>query len=657
MVTRRTTRSSSKALSSRENSPTVSVADTSQAPILGRPRRSLNTPLPAVGLKASTAYGTNNNALSTRVAAPKTDSDMKILLRDILKPEKDGVTSARQSLSPSVSMPFKGRESSRTTPERSFEMESKIFKGAGLESSEVDSEEHYPVNPDDRSSSRETSSDESTCEENDVDSRNFACRSNSSDPHVEPDRDLNTFGLFKYIDTLIDSVSIWKFSLILASITLLIFMPILKNLKSSIPVLTKNLPNITARVLPFNENTLISQRLSKLEVEVSRLLKSTTVNPRTIKILEDILPHAIVMKSKDGKLQISQEFWLALREKILADGNLNHIQIGMSHSVERDSNLTSEKSWENLIEQNYQKLKQLEDKHLTDRFPQLLRENSIVNRNQVIELFQQNWERNIPQIDEKLNEISFEIKHSIQNKKLKLSSLSNQDLKRLGEELSKYFPYAQLQAAAHVNIHSATVHSTMKINHFTTYTGAIIDAEKTSSNYQFPSQAKIGIFGRGMRYLMGNPVPVPNPPEIALAPWDEAGQCWCTPAQNDGGFGPSLGVILGNKIYPEEVVIENIQSSLSLEPGSAPKMLEIFAEIEDPENRSLIRQQSQKQFSNLSHDLDYKLNNYVRIAAWVYKLDSPYNTQVHEVPLDLKAFGVGTSKLFLRIISNWANDK
>lgn len=93
MAIKRTTRASSKAISSRENSPTVSVTDTSHTPNLGRPRRSLNTPLPAVGLKASTAYGTNNSAHSTSVAAPKIDSDIKNFLREILKPEKDVVTS------------------------------------------------------------------------------------------------------------------------------------------------------------------------------------------------------------------------------------------------------------------------------------------------------------------------------------------------------------------------------------------------------------------------------------------------------------------------------------------------------------------------------------------------------------------------------------
>ncbi|RKF59786.1 hypothetical protein OnM2_057005 [Erysiphe neolycopersici] len=658
MVTKRTTRSSSKAISSRENSPTVSVTDTSQTPILGRRHRSLNATLPAVGLKASTAYGTNNNAQSTRVAAPKIDIDVKNFLREILKPEKDGVTSARRSLSPSVAMPLKKSGSSRTTPERSFEMESKIFRGAGLESSEDYPEEFSPVHLNDRSSSHEISTDDdSIYEEYDIKSQSFARRSNSPDPFEEPNRDMNTVRFFKYFDTLINNVSIRTFVLIWAGIAVLFFRPVLNNLHSSLPVLEKNLPNFTSRVLPVNESTLINQRLTKLEVDVSHILETSSINPRTTKILENILPRAIVIKSEDGKLLLSQEFWLALRDQILADEIFNPSQIGMSHSIERDLNSTSQETWGNFIEQNSQKLKQLEDEHLKDLFPQLLHEHSIVNKAQVIEIIHQNWERHSALINEKMNDLALEIKHSMQNKKLKLSSLSSQDLGRLGEELTKYLPNAQLQAAAHVNIESAIVRSSLKMNHFASYAGALIDKEKTSSSYEFPSQARMWIFEKAIRYLLGNPVPPPNPPEKAMMKWDEAGECWCTPAHNDGGFGPSLGVILGNKIYPEEVVIENIQSSLSLEPGSAPKTLELFAEIEDLETRSVLRQQSQKQFPNLSQDLDYKLNRYVRIAAWIYKLDSPYNTQVHEIPLDLKAFGVGTSKLLLRITSNWASEK
>lgn len=84
MSTRRTTRAASRQASSRAVSPAASVATTATP---RRNRRAGNEALPAVGLRQSTAYGTNTTAQPARITGPVVSDQINSVLRDLLTPD------------------------------------------------------------------------------------------------------------------------------------------------------------------------------------------------------------------------------------------------------------------------------------------------------------------------------------------------------------------------------------------------------------------------------------------------------------------------------------------------------------------------------------------------------------------------------------------
>jgi hypothetical protein len=89
MSTRRSTRATSRQASSRGASPAISNADIPNTPVSATrraSRRSGNAPLPAVGLRASAAYGTNTVAQPGRVAGPQVSDQISNVLSGLLEP-------------------------------------------------------------------------------------------------------------------------------------------------------------------------------------------------------------------------------------------------------------------------------------------------------------------------------------------------------------------------------------------------------------------------------------------------------------------------------------------------------------------------------------------------------------------------------------------
>ena len=156
-----------------------------------------------------------------------------------------------------------------------------------------------------------------------------------------------------------------------------------------------------------------------------------------------------------------------------------------------------------------------------------------------------------------------------------------------------------------------------------------------------------------MRWLIGNSIPVPNSPDTALMKWEEHGDCWCSPSNADG-FGPSLAVIMGSSIYPEQIVVEHIMSSASLEPGAAPKDMEILAWIPDSELFQAVSKMSDNIFNDDTVE-PLRADNFVRIATFTYDIDAQENIQGFQTQLDMKALGAHTNKIIVRSKNNWSD--
>lgn len=109
-----------------------------------------------------------------------------------------------------------------------------------------------------------------------------------------------------------------------------------------------------------------------------------------------------------------------------------------------------------------------------------------------------------------------------------------------------------------------------KINFLTVGNGAVVDPLATS-----PTAGRRRPFlHRVLLYMNLFRPRTPNGPLAALTGWEDMGDCWCSAPR--AGMS-QLSILLGRPIVPEEVVVEHIPKGAAIDPGVAPRQMELWA--------------------------------------------------------------------------------
>ncbi|RDW80455.1 hypothetical protein BP5796_05153 [Coleophoma crateriformis] len=203
----------------------------------------------------------------------------------------------------------------------------------------------------------------------------------------------------------------------------------------------------------------------------------------------------------------------------------------------------------------------------------------------------------------------------------------------------------------------------LRINYFSQGHGADIIPHMTSPKYTLQQKRVSGwaISRWVWTSTFGRPVPAGHEAYKALEKWDEYGEAWCTPSGGAKGFGASLHVRLGYPIFVEEIVIEHIAESGTLEPGSTPKDIEIYARYPPNTKAMLAVQQSTEHFFKQAAEQEFPYD-FVLIAESTFKIGAT-ESQAVKVPVDLKAvsekYGVDTStrEIIVRVKNNWSDGR
>ncbi|KAJ6102744.1 hypothetical protein N7486_005171 [Penicillium sp. IBT 16267x] len=111
-----------------------------------------------------------------------------------------------------------------------------------------------------------------------------------------------------------------------------------------------------------------------------------------------------------------------------------------------------------------------------------------------------------------------------------------------------------------------------KINFLSPALGAIVDPHQTTptAGRSYPFYQRVALTMLGLR----STITASLPPVAALIPWEEVGDCWCSAPRNGVS---QISVLLGRDIVPEEVVVEHVPSGSTLDPGAAPREIEVWA--------------------------------------------------------------------------------
>lgn len=120
-----------------------------------------------------------------------------------------------------------------------------------------------------------------------------------------------------------------------------------------------------------------------------------------------------------------------------------------------------------------------------------------------------------------------------------------------------------------------------KVNYFAPNNGALIEPRLTSPTMQKPDPR----WRRVVLRLILSAVYRSRPPETALSPWQDVGDCWCASANPKQDDSMRLGVRVIEMIYPTELVVENYPNAGSLFPGATPKTIQVWADFEHLDSR------------------------------------------------------------------------
>jgi hypothetical protein len=421
----------------------------------------------------------------------------------------------------------------------------------------------------------------------------------------------------------------------------------------------------------------LEKRLTAAEYDIAHLQTRTSVDRDAISHLEKILPDTIVcQRDENGHLQIPNNFWHALRDKIRSDNSLLEERFAKTESgstsssglskkeiigiaqkqVEQTVDRLSTKSWEKFLDTNRAQIMAWSGEEI-DKQTASLRNDVLASKSDFMAMIEQNWADTKEAI---LNELTPHQK-TLELIRSRISKLEKQaigatrdEIRAIAADVSKNVIFsAQFAPLAEAHLKGSAKLGLLRVNHFSPGTGAVVNAHLTSSNFVFPSM-RLNMMSKFLSWVSYRPIRSPNPPESALTKWDEHGDCWCSPLSSKDGIWPTLAVIISNKIYPDQIIVEHIPTTASLEPGSAPQEMELWVYIEDRAIRERVESRSMDFFQE-----EKQPNGMVKIGTWTYDTESTQHIQSFPLQIDLTLFGdrAYTNNLMVRVKTNWGGNR
>lgn len=147
------------------------------------------------------------------------------------------------------------------------------------------------------------------------------------------------------------------------------------------------------------------------------------------------------------------------------------------------------------------------------------------------------------------------------------SAVASQVVAQRPPSAAKYIEDLTLLTLAH-NMDTQRQRNYLNIN-----VGATVDHVLTSPTY-FVRQPNV--FARAFVMLGLSKGSLPNPPETAISPWNEAGECWCAATSHPDPGKAQLAVILPRPVRPRALIIEHVPSVGTWDVNAAPREIEVW---------------------------------------------------------------------------------
>ncbi|KAI9736431.1 MAG: hypothetical protein M1818_006165 [Claussenomyces sp. TS43310] len=429
----------------------------------------------------------------------------------------------------------------------------------------------------------------------------------------------------------------------------------------------------------FNEHDVLDlqKRMSSVEYDVQWLKHRNELSQTSIEYLERILPDFLMFKKdSSGQKIIPPDFWNALRRKINEESDTFWPKSGNpaisdgQASGKHDDRITGG-AWAEFLDRNEAKIKAWQgesfDNMWNDHIRMAMKDGILVSKKDMVDTVSQRFLDSQAEIKNELRRMDAQAQRAIDmarltSKKMEhfsddqnaISITNEQAMTVLRSEAKRVVSAAYLEALARAQVNSGVRQNHRRVNHFSPGVGAVVNPGLTSMAFAY-HKARAWLPRRTWLWMTGNPIPSPRPAIEALTKWDEPGDCWCAATNGDRAHGVQLAVMLAHNIYPDEVVVEHIPSTATLDPLAAPRRMEVLAQIKAPwDTWSTVEALSERLFPSVAPERDLD-ETWIRLAIFEYDNSVPhYNVQAFEIPMNLKSMGASTRQVIVRALDNWS---
>lgn len=354
----------------------------------------------------------------------------------------------------------------------------------------------------------------------------------------------------------------------------------------------------------------LQAQYNDLNRRILSLEETTSLHNQTLLALEKLLPVGmIVHTTANEKLELSDEFWAALNERL--------------------SEQTSQR-WEDFVKGNEARVRAFSKESIVSDVESATHDLNLVSRDVVLNMINENYKQVQREFGPQLQQVERNLL-----KKLRESFPNDSKEKHINS-------FATLQGLTTTSVMLLRNQERVlkERNWFSPNLGARVNARQTSPTYQFLKRSWW--------------TPRLLPPIEALTKWDELGDCWCAAPSSDKGNG-QIEVILPAPIYHIHLVVEHPPSETGTNIQSAPRELEAWGEVNTTDFAKRINPLLREDFG--SHSLHFckgkpPSERHVCVGTAEYDIHSDNWVQVFRL-VNPWANEFPIQKLAVRAVTNW----
>ncbi|KAK6335399.1 hypothetical protein TWF696_002178 [Orbilia brochopaga] len=406
--------------------------------------------------------------------------------------------------------------------------------------------------------------------------------------------------------------------------------------------------------------TKMQSHMNEVDAEIKRLKQAQELSDKALRSIESMLPRQIAARldPETGKIVVAPELLRYLQSVLRKDIQEEISKLGPSAGGGKIGGSTVMANWDEFLKVNAAKMKGYLGQMSEEKWKEAIADGVVVSKEDMMRLIRDelNSVRTIAEKNNKdlmkqllsqaegvASKVASTAATSISSAALAAASNYVRNAKG-GGSASKYAD-ALIQAALHQ--YSATV--LRKPDYALFARGSLIDPRLTSST--FDPYGKPGLFGTFSTFLRSGP----NEPAHVLTESTNVGDCWSFP-QASG----QVSILLAEDIHPTDVTIDHVPRGISGDDSSAPREVEFWVRIEDDIVRGQVGKAAAVAIGDITDNpstRQYLINGYVRVASFVYDVNSQYPTQTFELPVNLQKLGVAVRSVSFRVLSNWGNEE